>query len=227
MTAEDVTIDLNGFKIAGIVGCTGFGATLNCTPVGSGVGIDGSSTRGTTVRNGIVRGFGSHGVYLGNDARVEDVSSFTNAANGIWIGDGGFVLGCHAFKNGAIGIVGGTAGIIEHNQVQHNRTDGIQLTGSGRISGNIVRNSGDDGIQAYSSLVENNVVLEVSDEGIFIPVGGEGGLVRGNSVRDNVSIGINANTRTGYSHNSLYGNGTATNGGVNMGANNCSGSLCP
>ena len=54
-----VTLDLGGFAIVGPVTCTGVGATLSCGPAGAqtGVLLDPGS-RGSIVRNGIVRGLG-------------------------------------------------------------------------------------------------------------------------------------------------------------------------
>src|SRR5256885_13905531 len=43
ISADHVTIDLNGFSIIGPVVCTGF--PITCTPHGSGSGIDGGGAR--------------------------------------------------------------------------------------------------------------------------------------------------------------------------------------
>ena len=42
VAAEDVTIDLNGFRIEATTTCTGLGSSLSCTPTGAAVGVAGS-----------------------------------------------------------------------------------------------------------------------------------------------------------------------------------------
>lgn len=59
ISADDVTLDLNGFSILGPVVCSGF--PLTCTPNhGSGIGMT-STNFFVTISNGVVRGFGSSG----------------------------------------------------------------------------------------------------------------------------------------------------------------------
>ncbi len=56
VTADNVTVDLNGFSILGPTGA------------GTGRGVSGVGFSHTTVRNGTVQGVGEDGIRLGNDA---------------------------------------------------------------------------------------------------------------------------------------------------------------
>jgi len=230
VTAANVTIDLNGFKMSGPVSCTGSGAALSCSPLGTGIGIQGS-VAGTTVRNGLIRGFGDDGVSLGDDAVVEDVSFFHNGGGAIIVLDGARVSGCQIVSNYAGGIQGnGESLIVEHSQVQWNRLAGISKASTekgGRLHGNVVRGNGSDGINVGSSVIEDNAVF--ANQGDGVALSGAGSLVRGNSIRSNTGTGIDSNSANvdGYTHNSLDANGTAVSDALAIGNNSCSGSLCP
>ncbi len=81
VTADNVTIDLNGFMIKGPTVCSGVPATT-CTPTGSGIGIEevGAAVGGAVV-NGTVQGMGSRGVMAGSHA--EKVRARNNGGDGI------------------------------------------------------------------------------------------------------------------------------------------------
>jgi hypothetical protein len=96
--AENVTIDLGGFAILGITGCSGTSGNISCSNTGAGNGITATAagfpdSTGTVVRNGTIYGMGNHclelragswvdGVlvqFCGNDGiRAEDDSLVTN-----------------------------------------------------------------------------------------------------------------------------------------------------
>src|SRR3977135_3688451 len=57
VTADNVTIDLNGFSIIGPTVCTGGPPVTSCSPTGTGAGIATSNAQSNlTVMNGTVRG---------------------------------------------------------------------------------------------------------------------------------------------------------------------------
>jgi parallel beta-helix repeat protein len=226
VTADNVTIDLNGFKVAGPGSCSGWPVT-SCTPGGSGVGIT-SSGEATTVRDGIVRGFAANGVNLATangNGRVQNVTAFHNGSTGIAVQENSTVQGCQAVQNGNHGITGTGGVAVEHNQVHGNACIGISVSVSGTVRGNVVRGNGCDGIRVDSSTVENNSLYDNRNDGIETT---GASLVRGNSVRDSAAYGMRLDSHTGYSHNGFFSNTTAAvTGGVNLGFNNCDGSLCP
>ena len=64
ISALNVSLDLNGFEVAGITSCTGSGASIACTPTFStGHAIEISSAN-AEVRDGTVRGAGGDGVRI-------------------------------------------------------------------------------------------------------------------------------------------------------------------
>lgn len=89
ITADGVTVDLDGFSIVGPRACPT--TPQACAPAenGAGIGIDTlPGVRNTTVLGGTVRGMGSHGLSLeGRGTRVEGMRSLCNCAAGLVVGD--------------------------------------------------------------------------------------------------------------------------------------------
>lgn len=84
VTADDVTIDLNGFMIKGPTACSGKPPT--CSPTGSGRGIDASTGQtSVAVMNGSVRGMGADGLLLNRSSTTlaEKVRALSNGGSGI------------------------------------------------------------------------------------------------------------------------------------------------
>ncbi|MFO0858743.1 MAG: right-handed parallel beta-helix repeat-containing protein [Phycisphaerales bacterium] len=140
--AADVTLDLNGFTLAG-------------TPASlSGVWFSGSSGH-VEVRNGVIKDWGNHGINLRTqDARssvVRDIRAMNNAFDGIWTsqdseivdsccaGNGGkgihadadcMILRCTSRGNGGEGISTDRGCIVEGCTVQQNGSAGISAIGA-------------------------------------------------------------------------------------------------
>lgn len=103
ITASNVTLDLNGFRIRG--------AGL----AGTGKGVRSDFSNNITVLNGVIFGMGSHGIALGGSSAgtgnhlIEKVSSDLNGGDGIHIAYGR-IVNSSASGNGGDGIsaVGGT-----------------------------------------------------------------------------------------------------------------------
>jgi len=92
VTANSVTIDLNGFMIKGPTVCSG--SPLTCSPGGVGHGIDAFTKSGVAVTNGIVQGMGGDGLHVSFIAtRVESVLALDNFGPGI---SAQTVIGCVA-----------------------------------------------------------------------------------------------------------------------------------
>jgi len=85
VTADDVSIDLNGFAIEGPVTCTGEPVS-SCSAQGNGDGIDGytSQAENVSVRNGSIRGAGNEGISLRSHSEVENVRVSQNGNFGIY-----------------------------------------------------------------------------------------------------------------------------------------------
>lgn len=122
VTAEGVTIDLNGFTIDGAAGGQH--------------GVSGPFAHGLVVRNGVIRNTTNDGVYLpfsdrvrveslrvenaatggislGADATVIDSVAFSCDSIGFSAGDGSTFLRCRADGNGGGFVVGGIAHLVD------------------------------------------------------------------------------------------------------------------
>jgi hypothetical protein len=159
ITANHVTLDLNGFAIIGPNVCTG--SPVTCTFSGGGVGIHAGSFQvgivapdGVRVVNGSVRGMGFHGVRLmGSGTVVEGVTTENNGGPGIVVGTGS-VIDSSAISNG------GTTGIIALNVrgsiASENRGIGIFVRPGGVASGNSSSQNGGDGITTTKGTLRGN-----------------------------------------------------------------------
>lgn len=116
ITADNVTLDLNGFAILGATVCSVPPTTppfLICSPRGTGRGVDAEARTNTTVTNGTARGMGEVGVFVtGDGSRVEEV---------------------HATSIGSIGII--ARGTVTGNTATGNARDGNRA--SGTVTGNM------------------------------------------------------------------------------------------
>jgi hypothetical protein len=142
INADNVTLDLNGFTIAGPVTCTGQPRqpVTSCTPASTGIGVS-SSKMNASVFNGSVQGF-QYGILFSNNigvsrSRVEEVNASQNSIFGIFVN--GAVRHCNAGSNGN-GIVAESA---TDNIADFNAREGIEAEFA---SGNIAIGNGGDGL---------------------------------------------------------------------------------
>ncbi len=178
ITADGVSVDLNGFSIIGPTVCNGqqFKPTTSCAPLSSspesGIGIIVGLNSGVSIANGTIRGMGNDGILVGGSGvRIDRVSAFGNggagfATNGITtnctalfnlsvgFSFGGTALGNVAQANGNAGFSG--TGVAKNNQASSNGNDGIAVRGV--IADNLAfGNSGSDIHAACGSTVIGNV----------------------------------------------------------------------
>jgi hypothetical protein len=166
VTANHVTVDLNGFSITGPAG--------SGSP--SGNGISGPSAGALTVENGTITGFGAgNGVATGNNGIVKNIHSDSNF-NGIITGTSSVIEGCTATGNvGATSIgIGGAGGTLISGNTVNSDTNGINCNGSG-------------------CLISNNVIQNNTGYGIFTLVS-DATTGYGGNVLNNNSLGINGGT---------------------------------
>ena len=182
ITADNVTIDLNGYSIIGPNLCSNT-VPATCKPAGTGIGVqagDGNTVGPTSVKvfNGSIRGMGLHGIQLtGLAGLVERVSADGNAGSGLIVN--GSVVESSATGNGADGI---RALIVRDSISVGNRSHGIFLTSGGVASGNAISLNGFRGIFARN------------------------GSVIGNTVTGNVNIGILASCPSSVVDNTSFAN---------------------
>lgn len=137
---NDVGIDLNNFAILGSVSC--IGTPVSCAPSGgTGVGIlvTVPEFSGIAVRNGSVRGMGSYGVRLGDQAAVTHVLARWNGSVGIGTGSGSTVSGNTVYGNGQNGIQAFSGSTDSGNTALSNGTNGISAGNGSTVSANTVR----------------------------------------------------------------------------------------
>lgn len=111
VSADGVTIDLNGFELVG----TG----------SSNSGISTGSSKGCTVRNGTVRGWGHYGLQMsGSGHRLEGITVSQNTTAGIFLGNDSQVSACTMQLNLGHGISMGSNCSIRHSVASQNGTQG-------------------------------------------------------------------------------------------------------
>jgi parallel beta-helix repeat protein len=156
ITADDVTLDLNGFAIVSD-GCSG--TPLSCNGWGAGIVAQDIRT-GVTVMNGTVRGMPAGAVFLGS-GRIERMQIIGNLQGitmkrgvvsnnvvqgnqglGIWLVETGSVIGNTALDNGSLGIFFGGQGGWAHNVLAGNNSGGVQVQGGTALGGNFCSYSG-------------------------------------------------------------------------------------
>ncbi len=186
ITASGVTLDLNGFSIAGPLLCTG-GPAVTCPATGKGNGIEtanapAASPRGVRVFNGSVRGMGLMGILLSGDgSSVEHVIGEQNAGGGMSVA--GNVSQSAATRNGSFGIIG--LNVRDSNAVQ-NVGDGIIVDSGGVATGNVSSANGGLGMAVFN------------------------GTATGNTIFVNTMFGIRANCPSALIGNTIVGNSGGT-----------------
>jgi hypothetical protein len=161
ISSSYVTLDLNGFEIAGSSNCTGTGATLSCDG-GSGSGVFATpSPTGITIRNGTIRNHGFLGIQgEGDGHRVQDVLVRHNGSHGIAIEFDAICHRCSAIQNGLDGFRVNQGTVITNSVANGNGRDGIVFLGpGGTVMGSTSRGNGNQGfnLEALSKFGHDNV----------------------------------------------------------------------
>jgi hypothetical protein len=147
ITADNVTLDLNGFTLA----CTSCGVNFFSI-----VGIN-STGQSTRVLNGTVMGFPGGGIMFNNNLGIVDHLALLGNEVGVQQENGSLtVTNSTVIGNEytAQGIVSGTSGIlmVSNCQISNNAADGITIRSSGIVTASsIVGNNGVGIVVAGSS----------------------------------------------------------------------------
>jgi len=215
ITTDDVTIDLNGFTIAGS------GSFI-------GQGVSAPDRWRITVRNGVVRGMGDDGVRVGPQALIQNILAANNLGDGIRGDAGCTVTGNIASNNRSGGIQVWRGCTVTGNTARDNINGrGIYANDGSTVTANSVTNNGDGGIFCGSGCtVTGNTAADNSGNGI---VAGDGSLVTGNSARSNKLFGLSLSSHAGYGNNVLRANTSGeVSGGIQIGTNVCGNdTICP
>jgi hypothetical protein len=197
ITADRVTLDLNGFSISGPLTCTGRPVT-SCSGSTAGVGVF-SNNQEITVKNGFVEGMATEGVLLdGNGSLVEEVHASQNGS-GISVSDG-IVRRCTADSNRGTGMI--ATGVLENNKAKGNGGDGIDGVHAVVRGNEAISNAGAGVGISSGTAVENSSSFNGTGIDVFSAV-----------------IGSNSLQFNGVDLNALAGATSQKN-------NNCTGSVC-
>lgn len=194
--ADDVTIDLRGWKLIGPDSGDNYGIYMNeCSNV--------------EIRNGTVRSFGSHGIYEAGSGdkghRLIDVQVTSNGGNGIFVkGHGHSVKGCTAARNGGDGIDADYGSTLTENTAYENQGTGIRARWSCTVTGNTANDNQGNGIHTDSSCtVTGNVASYNQGSGIHT---GWGCTVTGNTADGNQGNGIYTDSSSTITKNAVDDN---------------------
>jgi parallel beta-helix repeat protein len=121
--ANNVTIDLNGFRLAGTNGSL------------SGIVLTGTTS--VTIRNGTIYLMGGDGISAAGitSVRIEDVTCRENGGQGIAMGQGGQIFRCSTFLNGSHGINTADFCIVTDCVSRDNGGYGIDVDDSSVVTG--------------------------------------------------------------------------------------------
>jgi len=166
ITSDNVSLDLNGFRILGTGTCSG---TNGSCAVGDGIH---SFNDGTTVQNGSIVGF-THGVWIsapsgGTGALVENIR-VSNTYTGIWVETGGIVRLSSVAQCYTKGIYLEAGGILERNTAFQNGDTGLEIWYGSAIGNVAAGNAGTGLIVRSSTYGSNSLQFNVLD--VFADLG--------------------------------------------------------
>ncbi len=196
ITAADVTLDLNGFRIFGSPGS-----------------LDGVRSTGvrTVVRNGEIRVMDGSGINCQLElCVVEDVLAIACDEYGIRLGGAESTVRrsiaklCNSADPGLVGIsVSGFGGIVEHCASVENDGTGIQVGSYGTVRGCLAFDNGNKGISGIvGAVIVECFVADNSGNGIDVTTGG---LIRSCLASGNAD-GIRASDQTVIESCTSYSN---------------------
>lgn len=195
VSADNVTIDFNGFTI------TGPGKAS-----GTGYGVILTGRKNVEVRNGTVKEFGYTGIYdnAGMAHRILNMRVMDNGGSGVWMqSEYHLASNCSLKSNGGYGIQLGAGATVTGNNVIGSGSNGIGVGEGSTVSGNTAYYNA-YGIAAGSgSTVSGNAVAYSTTHGIGTD---PGVTIIGNSSYFNGRNGIDAGQGSSIKNNSMYYN---------------------
>jgi parallel beta-helix repeat protein len=160
VSASSVTIDLNGFALAGSGATSGTGILI------------GGGIANVTIRNGTIRNWGAHGINgAGNSkVRAENLRVFGNSGNGILVDVNGEVLNCVAESNVGAGIKGLDNCLVKDSQAistTGTNAPGISFGAGAVVTGCVASGNSGNGITVGNVCkIENCTVLSNTGDGV-------------------------------------------------------------
>ena len=217
-------IDLNANEVS--IDLNGFAITGDGT-TGSGLGIDGQGQGRIWVGNGVIRGTGSNGIRVGGGSTVESVRVSVSASNGVVLGDNCRIVNSTAHGNTGSGfiMISGDRSSVVNSHSFANGGKGIECTPGCSIRGNTVAENTGIGIDADGTISSNSV----NNNGSHGIVANSGSVVLGNHVRANGGDGLLMSADSGYGQNVISNSGglDIPASGVSINTSNvCGGVAC-
>ena len=216
INADDVTLDLRGFTLAGIAGSL------------SGVFVQGEH-HNIVIRNGVVRDWGASGVDATNahNSRLEELIALDNGADGLRIGLAAQVINCTARRNGNIGFFVENGSVVRHSVAWGNNQDGFEVEKGSTVIGCTAKDQDfGDGFELGQSVSAINCTARFNgDQGFDVGAGttlegctasanttdgiitASGSTIKGCSSNSNGQDGIDAGTGSLIVNCSAYANG--------------------
>ena len=248
---NNVTLDLNGFSVAGVGSASGIsaGTGLQNVSIGNGVvrgwsvGVNASTASALRLHTLVAANNGSSGILGGNESLVTDCAARQNGDRGIQI-TSGIISRCTASGNNigltvtdgtvressaranATGIVG-IRSVVENCVASSNTGDGF-LISSGKLLNCVARANSGDGIEALGESIVSGNVCSSNGAGVGVGAGihctGDRNHIEGNNVSNN-DVGIDAND-TGVENNVVVRNTASCNtSNYDTGVNNQVGTI--
>lgn len=190
ITASDVTLDLNGFRIIKTGGQ-------------SGQAIYVSGIRNITIKNGNIQEFedgiymyGSDGLYPTKGARLENINISRCTGYGLFVGAMSKVINCHFSEISGSAALFAAANSSIQNCTADNSSggDGFHLLAGAKISDCSAINSRDDGFNASSNSIFNAcTATDNGDDGFEV---GSGASVTKCNASRNTGNGFNGNNES-------------------------------
>ncbi len=169
-SAPAVTVDLSGFHIAGATTCSGSGASISCSPSGTGSGVHFTNdATASVVQNGIVRNMTNSGVFcLATGARVQNITATHNANDGIFAQQGTLVVNSVAIENGGDGINVTSGSIVDGVTSIGNGQNGIRaegFSGGSVVTRTVAQKNGASGFMLFglAKFGKNNLSIGNKD----------------------------------------------------------------
>ncbi len=162
IAAQDVTVDMGGFRVRGVAGSL------------DGMRVTAASPRGVAVRNGTLQGWGGHGLNLAQSSvnRVENVVCEGNGGSGIAGGQKTILLRCQTDSNAQSGVSGGYYFTIEGCSATDNGQSGVAIAGIGTIRDCVSTNNGATGFSlGRTSAAINLIAINNTGAGIEATAG--------------------------------------------------------
>jgi parallel beta-helix repeat protein len=199
ISADNVTLDLNGFAIVGVSGagtgiyvfpghaniCIRNGAVANWPSSG----VSAATTSNSRFEGLRISGNGFKGLFAGENCLVSDCAARGNIDDGMTIGQGSTVRGCVASANGGVGISLAEGCTIKDSTASSNSLSGITTGTAGSVSGCTARTNGLTGILVGGGSIVSQSTAEANAGDGFLAT--EGSTISSCIARGNGGSGIN------------------------------------